>query len=77
MWLCKTSYTHRHASRFYVWVREKREDKVLSKEKYFKQIKGERVPISITLQFEIKKFPHSSDQNLINFKVRTPFHFGR
>lgn len=26
---------------------------------------------------EIKKFPHPSDQNLINFKVRIPFHFGR
>lgn len=56
---------------------KKEKTKYSLKKEYFKQIKGERVPISITLQFEIKKFPHSSDQNLINFKVRTPFHFGR
>ena len=56
---------------------EKENTKYSLKEGYFKQIKGGRAPIYTTLQFEIKKFPHPSDQNLINFKVRIPFHFGR
>lgn len=61
-----------------MFVREKKENtKYTRREGYFKQMRGERAPIFTMLHFDIKKFLHPSDQNLINFKVRIPFHFGR
>lgn len=70
--------TRTDTPRALMFVEEKTENtRYTRREGYFKQMRGERAPIFTMLHFDIKKFLHPSDQNLINFKVRIPFHFGR